>query len=107
MAYKEYPKTCIYIIQSGEYLKIGISVSPKLRMNELQVGNPVTLKILRSYRLDMANAIKVEIDMLRILKDNHVRGEWYKLEPETAFEAVEREITKLEKLEITHNGVRA
>ena len=39
----------IYLIKSGDYLKIGYSQYPEKRIYELQIGNPEKLKIL-SYK---------------------------------------------------------
>ena len=38
----------IYLIKSGDYLKIGYSQYPEKRIYELQIGNPEKLKIFLS-----------------------------------------------------------
>ena len=54
----------IYLIKSGDYLKIGYSQYPEKRIYELQIGNPEKLKIL-SY--------KKEEDGMKHLYTNYVK----------------------------------
>ena len=66
----------IYVIQSGEFVKIGFCErDPIRRLEKLQIGNPITLKLialLEGNRIDEGNW-HMRFDRLR------VRGEWFKL----------------------------
>ena len=67
----------LYIIQSKEYLKIGIANNPRKRLRTLQTGNPHKLKILNKYYC-IRNANEIEKKVHYLLKPYHVRGEWFK-----------------------------
>ena len=67
----------IYIIQSGEYTKVGIARMVGHRLSGLQVGNPIEIQLLASWESN-----KAELEEHRIhhhLRQWHVRGEWFKL----------------------------
>lgn len=66
----------IYVIQSGDYVKIGFCErDPIRRLEKLQVGNPITMKLIAlidGSRIDESNW-HARYDKLR------VRGEWFRL----------------------------
>ena len=70
---------CIYIIQSGEFVKIGITDDDNMtkRLQMLQIGNPVKLKML-AY-LPMLDPAGTEKALHLAFARYHVRGEWFKL----------------------------
>lgn len=75
----------IYIVQAGEFVKIGIAVDVKVRLSELQVGCPYQMSLLRFWR-----SLKPARDERMIhhkLKPYRVRGEWFKL-PELVLAAI-------------------
>ena len=61
----------IYLIKSGDYLKIGYSQYPEKRIYELQIGNPEKLKIL-SYK---EGGRWDEKSLHQLYKDYKYRGE--------------------------------
>ena len=63
----------IYLIKSGDYLKIGYSQYPEKRIYELQIGNPEKLKIL-SYK---EGGRWDEKSLHQLCKDYKYRGEWF------------------------------
>ena len=67
----------IYLIQCGEYVKIGIATDPHKRIQELQIGNPQTLRLL--HVLLSLDAAADERLLHSRLSDYYVRGEWYQL----------------------------
>lgn len=73
---------CIYFIQSGEYVKIGVARTGQAqqRMGVLQIGNPVELRVLKTFD-GYLDAPAVERDLHNRLAQYHVRGEWFKLPP--------------------------
>jgi hypothetical protein len=44
----------IYIMQCGNYIKIGVSDNPERRIKDLQTGNPFEIKLLLSVKNDDA-----------------------------------------------------
>jgi len=68
----------IYIIQCNEYYKVGISKSPRSRLKQLQTSNPYELKLKRTYKLPSPKTSEALIHMM--LKEYHVRGEWFNTE---------------------------
>ena len=67
----------IYVIQSGDYTKIGIAGAVPGRMRELQVGNPIELQLLHHWPSERAEADEYSIH--QHLREWRVRGEWFKL----------------------------
>lgn len=67
----------IYFIQSGEFVKIGhCARDPIRRLEKLQIGNPITLKIVAL----MEGGHKDEQHLHLRFHKLRVRGEWFKLE---------------------------
>ena len=66
----------IYVVQCNEFVKVGASNVPG-RVAELQVGNPVELRLLGFWRA--VNAIREEEIIHAFLDSYRVRGEWFKL----------------------------
>jgi hypothetical protein len=69
----------VYVIQSGNtnYYKIGVSVDPYSRMKDLQIGNPVDLKIIASYKVK--DAEKIEHELHTVFKNKRLKREWFEL----------------------------
>ena len=66
----------IYFIGcNDQYVKIGVSGSPYSRIDELQVGNPYDLTILKT--VDVSN--KAEAYLHNKFSHLHHRGEWFNL----------------------------
>jgi hypothetical protein len=70
----------VYLIKSLEdgYYKIGTSKNPNIRLEKLQTGNPSTLKLITSYKSDLAN--KIERTLHRKYKTLRKEGEWFDLQ---------------------------
>tara|TARA_R110002020_G_scaffold412833_2_gene622387 strand:+ start:303 stop:899 length:597 start_codon:yes stop_codon:yes gene_type:complete len=71
-------KGYIYFISCKDYIKIGFTINPKIRLGEIQTGNPFKLKIIK---LLENKTQKQEKKLHRRLKSKHPnlykRGEWY------------------------------
>lgn len=65
----------IYLIQSGEYYKIGIANDPKSRLAQLQTGNPIKLQLVFCYGFEDASA--VERVLHQKYTDLRINGEWF------------------------------
>ena len=68
----------IYIVQSGEYFKIGMTSDlVEYRVKYMQIGNPVEIKIIAEYR--KGNSSVIEKELHKIFIDKKVRGERFYL----------------------------
>jgi hypothetical protein len=66
----------IYFITDGKYIKIGSSESPEQRLKQLQTGNAIPLKILKSVEAPK----KFESYLHFIFKAKKVNSEWFLLD---------------------------
>lgn len=69
----------IYLLKNLEegYCKIGVAKNPQKRIQQLQTGNSAKLKILYTYKTDLAN--KIEKTLHNYLKHFQKEGEWFDL----------------------------
>ena len=82
---KGYSTSFVYLIQCGDlpYYKIGVSDRPEERLMGLQTANPQTLSLLATCAFDNKNlAVQAEQDAHKKLWKEHIRGEWFELNPE-------------------------
>jgi hypothetical protein len=69
----------IYLIQDEIYFKIGYTYkSPKLRLDELQIGNPRILTLINTY--NCIDGKGLEFLLHRYFHTKHILGEWYQLD---------------------------
>lgn len=73
------PKTDLYFMLHGDFVKIGQSAEPYKRLLEFQTGAPEILKILAV----IPEKGEVEKYCHKKLKHLHHRGEWFKYTKET------------------------
>jgi len=67
----------VYFIELGNFVKIGFSGSPRLRLKDLQTGSPYDLKLLYTFP-----GGEVSEGMLHELwRSIHCRGEWFHKTP--------------------------
>ena len=59
------------------YIKIGYSVDPRARMNDLQVGCAGRLELIHAERVADSSARLLESGLHRELNHYRVRGEWF------------------------------
>lgn len=73
----------VYFIRSEEYVKIGATTyHPAYRVSELQVGNPIQLRLLFYIKCEMSSsAWSLEQRLHKDFQKHHVRGEWFMREP--------------------------
>lgn len=71
----------VYIIQCGDTTayKVGISVNPRRRLQQLQTGCPHRLKLL--FNINVSNARGIEHAIHAVLIDHgvHILNEWFTL----------------------------
>lgn len=70
----------LYIIQGGDYYKIGVANDVQKRMSELQTGSPHKLVLLGSFEYE--DVIKCERIAHKLFSKNRVYGEWFSFEKE-------------------------
>jgi len=76
---------CVYFIRCGnketDPVKIGRTSNLDLRLKELQVGNPYTLKLLFKLNCESSEQAKALERFLhkQMHRGYHLRGEWFKL----------------------------
>lgn len=71
------PARWVYVIQCGEFIKIGIADDVQRRIGDLQVGNPMKLTLLRKFKA--WDAARMERELHEKLGSHHERGEWFRL----------------------------
>jgi hypothetical protein len=66
----------IYVIQAGEFVKIGVATDVAKRIQELQTGCPYNLKLVVA--VPCKNAYASERSVHDRLQAFHTRGEWFR-----------------------------
>lgn len=81
----------LYIIQAGEYCKVGFSKNPKKRLGEVATGCPFkpTLKFFKK----VENVVVMEKRCHEVLKVYHTHLEWFKIDYDTCFDTVTKVLT--------------
>ncbi len=78
----------LYLVDSGEYTKIGITKDMNSRLHTIQTGNPHPCHVARifDYSGVPTQAVKdLEKRLHTLLRRQHHRGEWFKLHTTTRF----------------------
>jgi hypothetical protein len=84
-------RTSVYIIASGDYIKIGVSVDPKTRLRSM--GSGIAVKPVLYYARefgDNVTAFAVEKMMHRRFHKRREHGEWFAVSPKEARGALAR-----------------
>ncbi len=68
------PDEYVYVIRCGECVKVGKARDPRVRLGDLQVGNPHELELLEQHH----GGWWLEAELHRALDGFHVRGEWFR-----------------------------
>lgn len=73
------PPQIVYFVEDGDCIKIGTTVGKvKIRLSSLQVGNPRQLTLLGTFQ----ESGNVEYDLHNRFHAYHIRGEWFRDNPE-------------------------
>jgi len=67
----------VYMIRSGECVKIGKSDDPRKRLDQMQTGNPQELKLIGFWESE--DACKDEQRLHEIFAEGKERGEWFRV----------------------------
>lgn len=93
----------VYFLRDGQFIKIGISKNPSMRIRNLQVGNPRPIEVVRvwdCYDEMGLDAYKAEKTLHNELKDVRQCGEWFLYEGDdftSLLEAVSRKVEEMAK----------
>ncbi|NRA37107.1 MAG: GIY-YIG nuclease family protein [Planctomycetes bacterium] len=86
----------VYVLKSGSSIKVGISVTVKKRIGQLQTGSAQKIKYVRGYWFDDRDkASAVESAVHKTLKSKRLKGEWFAVDGKTACAAIEKETLRL------------
>jgi hypothetical protein len=66
--------TKVYFIECGDFVKIGYSANPELRLAALQVSTPHQMRLLGT----IAGDHEVESRLHQICRVHHHKGEWFR-----------------------------
>jgi len=69
-----YQGSYVYFITDGEFMKIGISVNPKKRLQSIQTGHPKKLRIAALFKGGRDEEFQLHGRFL----EHRVHGEWFK-----------------------------
>jgi len=95
----------VYIIQSGDYSKVGLANNPQSRLAALQTANPQALKLIYSKPFaSRKDAKKAEAAMHKKFGYCRVQGEWFKTDPEKLKRGLDRMAEKPVKTSKSKSG---
>lgn len=78
-------RCCVYFIRCGEFVKIGIATSVRVRIKALQTSSPLELKAEGFIPLGSdEQGYRLERELHRRFNGYRVRGEWFRYCPEIA-----------------------
>ena len=73
-------KPMVYIMQCGEFFKIGMSNNPEQRRVTLQGASPYEVVLIAQKKV--SNDRDFEAGLHKEFEDHHIRGEWFGMRPE-------------------------
>jgi hypothetical protein len=91
---KKRPKglTAIYVVATGDFVKIGFSKSPVRRLVVMQVGCPMKLELVAQFDCPRGFERIIESDIHETFEAWRTRGEWFEMNRHTAVSLVARVI---------------
>lgn len=66
----------IYFAKCGNFVKIGVTGAPRLRMLQLQMSNPLPIELQLLIRGDRSRELEIHAQLSALRQ----RGEWYRIE---------------------------
>lgn len=80
----------LYVIQSGDAIKIGITHNLQQRFNDLQGANPVELQLIYAFKFDSrGQAEALETLLHERFAQYQIHGEWFDVEHNRVLEDIE------------------
>ena len=87
----------LYVIQSGEFVKVGIATNMKSRLFDLQLGNPLLLRVRMQRTIPAALAIQVEQLVHAALSEHAIGREWFRVDAAVAVRAAQPILRQAER----------
>lgn len=69
----------IYLLQCGEFFKIGFSLTPRKRVQQLRTGSPHPIRLVHELRTSSYKQIEKQLH--RKFAAKRGKGEWFQLDP--------------------------
>lgn len=76
--------THLYLMKSGDTIKLGMSKNPSERQRSLKTGAAQRLELLKQFRIPKDGARMKEATCHRLLRPFRTAGEWFRVKPITA-----------------------
>jgi hypothetical protein len=70
----------LYLIRSGNALKIGITKDLKARLSSLQISSPYKMSLITTYSPTQNTAFNIEQSLHKYFKDFRLYGEWFNID---------------------------
>lgn len=90
--------SAVYVMyaEGSSVVKVGVSRSPAVRCTDIQVGMPLNLHIRGCFVMPSDVAATVERSFHKTHRglSHHVRGEWYRVDPDEACRLIAKEAAK-------------
>jgi hypothetical protein len=77
--FNTFSNSVLYLMQSGDYIKIGVSKEPYNRQKTIGTKLPLKINPIRHYIIDSSKVYYAESFFHRFFKDKKSNGEWFKL----------------------------
>lgn len=75
----------VYVIQAGEYVKVGIAENLAARLSVFKCHNPIPVSVAYcSNPMFRPEARKIEVGCHSLMGESRANGEWFKVAPEVA-----------------------
>jgi hypothetical protein len=89
---KKYPNSNIYVLKAinHNYFKIGVSQNIERRLRDVNSSSPIEVELLFSKKI--RNAYDLERFIHELIKDYHLRNEWFEIDDYSVLELVIKKI---------------
>lgn len=86
------PKSFVYLMRCGDYIKVGHAVNPTRRLHEIRCANPARVSLEHVIECDLAAVPIMEGLVQGLLINYHHRGEWFAMSPKTAMGIIDKAV---------------
>lgn len=85
-------KTNLYVFKAGDFFKVGLSTQLNKRLSSIQGGCPLEVTLFDHREIAMTGDIFTENHAHWLLRNYHVRGEWFQCREPKINTAIERAV---------------
>ena len=86
----------LYVVACEDFVKIGISERPDLRVCAMRTGCPFPIELLAHHPLSPEDAVAAETAVLLSLEPFHSTGDWFRCSQELALSRAARSVEGME-----------